>query len=303
MYVPYTIGKLKRLIKFFLTIFRLCRQQPDNILFIIQFKFSFLIGLFARSRKKILDYRTGDLSINPIRRWLPNRIMQFDSLFYNKLSVISEGLKKILKLPSGKTFLLPLGADVISLEPKNYSTIDLLYVGAIQHRNIYQTVIGLSLFLHNFPQARSLTSYTIIGFGSKQDILHLQETIEQSGLTHLVKYEGRIKYTGLKPYFDKCNVGVSFIPVTDYYHHQPATKTFEYNLSGLFTIATNTFENKKVIGPVNGVLCDDTPESFAKALEYFYMNRTKFNENSIRESLSSYHWEKIVKFNLLPILS
>jgi len=42
-----------------------------------------------------------------------------------------------------------------------------------------------------------------------------------------------------------------------YYDCQPATKTFEYILSGMVCIATSTYENKKLINNINGVLCND----------------------------------------------
>lgn len=229
--------------------------------------------------------------------------MGIDSLFYHKVTVISEGLQATLKLPKKRTYILPLGADEISFVPKEYNTLDILYVGAIQHRNIYQTVTGLSLFINKYPHARSNTTYTIIGFGAEKDIKQLQDTIEKHSVTDLVNYVGRVKYTDLKPYFEKCNVGVSYIPVTAYYQHQPATKTFEYALSGLIIIATNTFENKKVIEKDNGVLCDDTPEGFANALEYIYWNKSYFNETAIRQSLWEYHWETIVNTKLIPILT
>lgn len=65
----------------------------------------------------------------------------------------------------------------------------------------------------------------------------------------------------LEPYFEQANVGISFVPMTDHYDAQPATKTFEYSNSGLYVLGTATTENKKSIDN-NGVLIQDTPESF-----------------------------------------
>ena len=80
----------------------------------------------------------------------------------------------------------------------------------------------------------------------------LQSTTNK--LENVCTTHGRIDYYKLKPFFDKCNVGVSYIPIRDYYQYQPPTKTFEYGLSGLVTIATETKSNQEVINNCNGIL-------------------------------------------------
>lgn len=300
IYVPYNIGKFKRLIAYFQTIFKTCNSHPDNILFTIQFKFSFLIGMFAKSKLKILDYRTGDLNNNPLKRWFYNRCMWFDALFFQRVSVITEGLRKLLWL-SKKTAILPLGADVISVEKKNFETFHLLYVGAILHRNIFQTIEGFSLFKEKYQLVN--IQYTIIGFGNESDIELLNQYIKRFKLEESVFYLGRKKVTELTSFFNQCNIGISYIPLKPYYQHQPATKTFEYALSGLYTIATNTYENQQVIDDSNGVLCNDNPEAFAQALGKAYENRLKINEQQVRDSLKHYHWKAIVERDLVPLFN
>ena len=302
IYCNFNVGKISRLVLYFKKIISLSREKQFEAIFTVQFKYSFIIGLFSKSRLKILDYRTGDLSNNGFKRQINNLFLKFDSLFFDKVSVISKGLCKSLRLNEKKTLVLPLGADVISSKAHTYDRLDLLYVGVIKIRNIHQTIQGLGLFLKANHEFRSKVSYTIIGFGPQTDIDRILNVINEWNLNDIVKFLGRKKYTDLKPYFDQCNIGVSYIPIVPYYQHQPATKTFEYILSGLFTIATDTFENRQVICESNGILCDDTPEAFAESLNKLYHQRHKLDEGKIRDSLKDYLWENIINTRLVPFL-
>jgi len=301
VYVPYHIGKLKRLVNYYRTVFRISRQQPNNILFTIQFKFSFLIGVFGHSDKKILDYRTGDLSANWLKRWFLNRLMWFDSLFYSKISVISEGLKN--KLWLGKNaVVLPLGADSMAFNRHLYTKLNLLYVGALDSRNIHETIEGVALFVKRNPQLKEEIRYTIIGFGRPQIENQIKDIIIKNNLEQQIAFIGRKRLTELPFYFEECNIGVSYIPITPFYQFQPATKTFEYIISGLFTIATNTFENRNIINHDNGILCNDNAKSFADSLDFVHAHLDKIDEDKIRNSLNNYTWNSIVKNILEPFL-
>lgn len=114
---------------------------------------------------------------------------------------------------------------------------------------------------------------------------------------------GRVGNTLLKPYFENANIGVSYVPITSYYNVQPPTKTFEYALSGLFTIATATDENKKVVSPTNGILIEDNAQAFCNALEWLDENRSNLREIEIRQSLVEYRWDLLIKKYMLPILN
>ena len=121
-------------------------------------------------------------------------------------------------------------------------------------------------------------------------------------LTSIVKTHGRIPHFKLKPFFDNANVGISYIPITDYYEHQPPTKTYEYILSGIPCLATNTHENIKIINEINGALCNDNPNSFAEGLMIIHKNELLFNSEEIRETLKNHTWKSIVNNILKPTL-
>ena len=75
VYMPYNTGKFKRLLHFYCCLITLTWREKIDIIFTIRFKYCFIIGLFARSKVKILDYRSGDLSSKTFRRIFYNSIM------------------------------------------------------------------------------------------------------------------------------------------------------------------------------------------------------------------------------------
>lgn len=302
IYQRYDTGKIRRLIHFYKGVIGYTKRNKVDIIFIIQFKFCFLIRLFAKSRIKILDFRTGNLRSKKIIRDFNNFILSFNSLFFKNITVISEGLRDLLYLNKHKTLILPLGGDEISNKHHNFNRLDLLYVGSLNLRNIHQTIQGVELFLNKREECKSIVSYSIIGFGSFDEEDKIRRTIEYSGMSGIVRFYGRIQNADLISFFDSCNIGVSYVPKTPYYNHQPVTKTFEYANSGLFTIATSTYENRKVITNCNGILCDDNPEAFALAIEEIYKNRQYIDEALIRSSLKNFRWDEIIKKTLKPYL-
>lgn len=261
-------------------------------------------GVFKRIfplKKMIVDVRTLSISPDPQVRKKADRALIKTCRHYDAVSVISEGVKQKIGDIGRPIYILPLGADCISHAKKDYSSLRLLYVGTFRGRDLDKTVRGVALFVNKYPDV-SLT-YDIIGSGSKAEDEQLRTLVVSMGLNERVKFHGRIENHLLAPYFDNANIGVSFVPITDYYNVQPPTKTFEYVLSGLFTIATATDENRKIISADNGILIEDTEFAFAKALEDILMERVKINEQKVRESLKNSSWKNIVDLNLRYILN
>lgn len=104
--------------------------------------------------------------------------------------------------------------------------------------------------------------YDIIGFGRMEDEERIKNSIKENRLEKEVCFHGRRNHSELRPFFERATIGVCFIPQTSFYDIQPSTKLFEYAMSGLITIATNTLANKKYITCANGVLCNDSVADF-----------------------------------------
>ena len=106
----------------------------------------------------------------------------------------------------------------------------------------------------------------------------------------------------LGPFYERCNVGVAYIPKTEFFDIQPSTKIFEYLFAGMPVIATATLENKRVIMNDNGILIEDNPESFYEGLKRLYNKRHFFDSKIIKKTCGQYSWNRIVKKNLRPYL-
>lgn len=253
-------------------------------------------------KKLHLDIRTVSVSRNEEARQIYDKQLHEYGNLYDSVTVISDGVKERLQLPNAQ--ILPLGSDIISTKEKDYSCMNLLYVGTLKGRDIDKTIKGVDLFLKKHPSVTLI--YDIIGDapeekGTGKMSERYKDLVISLGLEKNVIIHGAKSYQELKPFIDKASYGVSFVPITPWYNVQPPTKTFEYAMSGLFVIATGTVCNKEIISNDNGFIIDDTPEDFMRALETIYSNWAKYDESKIRGSLMMYNWEYIVNRILKPL--
>lgn len=301
-YVSFDGARATRILRFVLTSIRISYHLRPDILFVVYFRLSFLLALLCPSKTKIMDIRTGSLSHGRLGRSLDNTILRFQSLMFNARVVLSEGLRESLNLRNKNTVVLPLGAEIYYAGQHQFESLKLLYVGTLDGRKICDTIEGLALYLQRNGNSIHQLSYTIVGFGSPNEERKLKDTVRRYGLEEVVSFEGRKSYDELQPYFATHNVGVAYVPITKWYQHQPMTKIFEYGLSGMFTLATSTSENARVINEVNGTLCEDNPRSFARALGYIWDRREEFDSSGIRASLADFSWRHLVEYTLEPFL-
>jgi len=301
--VKYVCGhgsKIVRGLRFLKELMQEIKVGDYDIVFLVYFQCCSLLKLKFHKQRFVLDIRSSGILKQKSKRWLYNKILQCESHLFDSITVISKGLADKLKISNAH--ILPLGADSLCKNDKDFSELHLIYVGTFHQRNIDQTINGFGKFYRKLGNKIDL-SYTIIGFGDSQTEEIITRSIAVNGLENVVEFVGRVPVDQLGKHFDKGNVGVSWIPVTDYFQYQPPTKTFEYILSGIPCVATATQANKEVINKKNGVVCGDTPESFYRALLKIYDRRKSFSSDEIRNSLAMYQWKNIVKNNLRTYLN
>ena len=251
-------------------------------------------------KKMILDIRTLSVNADENVRQTYNRKLIKACHSFDYITCISRGIFNQLGIDEEKCSILPLGADAVCVEDKDYSELCLLYVGTLTGRRINQTIDGVGLFVDKHPDVS--IKYDIVGDGWNNEVSEFRTQVVEKGLDGVVTLHGHIPHLQLSDFFSKCNVGISYIPQTSYFEYQPPTKTFEYILSGLVCIATSTFANKEIVNINNGVLIDDNPKSFAQGLEYIWDNRTRYQTSKIAITVTDYSWESIVKRYLCPVL-
>ncbi len=297
-YVFSTSHKLIRGIKY---IFESLKEITKNydLCIIEYFTGCVFLRWFRPFANLILDIQTGSINNSKTKRICDNLLLRIEAFHFKNKTILSERLSNKLKL--GGTHIVPLGAHVISEKQKKFSRIDLVYVGTLQNRRIEKTVLGFDKFYQEYKNKYDF-SYTIIGRGADNEEDELRELVKSLALQGVVEIVGYVKNEDLKVFLDSCNVGVSFIPITEYYDLQPPTKTFEYLMSGMPVIATKTSENCRVVNNNNGVLINDTIEGFYQGLTELYKRRNDFKSDQIRSTVKEYTWENIAINNLKPYL-
>ena len=278
---------------------KLLKDNSYNFILINYFVGCSLIRLSVRNNL-VLDIRTSYISSNLFKRHVFNSLIRFEAAFFKNISIISESLAKFLHFDS-EPHILPLGAPTLPFVEKNFNTLNIIYVGTFHERNIVNTIYAFSKFISD-KHDKGIARYTIIGSGSDAEIKEINEAIEFTGMNKYISYKGVIRYPELLNYLENHNVGMSYIPLTSYYDNQPPTKTFEYLLSGMAVIATETKENKKVITRINGILIKDSIDDVLGGLEYIYNNRSNLNSKVIQIESQKYSWNYIIQENLIPFI-
>lgn len=299
-YVPYKGRKLHRGLRL-LGVFTHEIKRHQGIVFIMYFPGCSVLQCLCQGKRVIVDIRTGSVSPSAPVRWWRNRMVRWECRFFRNVSVVSQSLADHLHLPADKTCILPLGGEKIAVAPKRFDRLDLLYVGTLTGRRIEDTIVGFKRFLQDYG-ARIALTYTIVGDGHQGQLEGLRRMVHRKHLDRFVRLPGYVHRTQLQETFDNCNVGISYVPINGAYDCQPVTKTFEYILAGMPVIATATVENKRVVNRLNGVLIQDTPESFYGGLEAVYVRRKQFNSKAIQRSGGKFSWDRIVNNDFVPYI-
>ncbi len=299
IYVPNAGNRVLRGIFFMIysTFVALCFRGTILVCFFAE---CILLKRLRPYKRMILDIRTLDVSEEAENRRKQDFALKRCVQLYDFVTCISEGVRKKIDVPRSKSAILPLGADIVYSGEKKFNEIRLLYVGTLYNRNIEKTVEGLAIAMRRMDANASI-EYDIIGTGLGNELDILKSEVEKYGLSQRVHIHGYVRHDLLVPFFEKCNVGVSFVPITDYYEYQPPTKTYEYALSGLYVIATDTFANRGIINSENGCLIQDTPSAFAEAILSLHLQNKE--SNRIRNSVGRFQWRKIVDEIMKPILA
>ncbi len=299
IYISRKGAKTRRAIRFLrAAIWHIARMNCPTI--VIHFPLCGILPQIFPWKRIGLDIRTLSVHDDPATRASDNRKIRHDCAKYSVVSAISPQV--IQHLDRDGIYELPLGADTISHASKTYNdSIRILYVGTFTRRHIDQLLDGVLQFAKKHPDIP--LTMDLIGFSDENASMEIiMKKLSDPILSRIVTYHGRIRYTSLKPFFERANVGISFVPITEYFDPQPPTKTFEYALSGLYVIATGTTANKQIITPDNGIVIDDTPDGVVQGLEHYCAIRDRLDERNIRESLKEHTWANICKRYLTPVI-
>lgn len=271
-------------------------QKSDNVI-LKYFPFCSLVALFSL-KEIVLDIRTASVNKSFFVNILLNSFLRFESFFFPKKIILSHSLKQ--RLMFRKARVVPLGAFKKGYSIKKFNALNLIYIGTFNSRDIYKTIDGLKIFIDRHRGIE--VDYTLIGDGKAEVINEITIRVEKYKLQNCVKLTGRLPHTNVGHWLKEANVGISFIPQTNYFDKQPPSKTYEYLLAGMPVLATSTFENKRVVNNKNGVLIFDNSYSFARGLWKIWENRNNWDSEVISKSVEEYNWGHIIDTKLKPYL-
>jgi len=282
----------KRNIRFIYQSYKIIKLNNFDRILIHYFRGCSVLRFFLMNNSNVfLDIRTASVARTKFTRVLMDYFLLSESIFFRRISVISEGVKKRLKL-SRCSVIIPLGANEMNPPFNKRNGIHLIYIGTLSNRNIDQTIDGLKHFISNKPNVS--VSYKIVGTGDAVGMSKIRECISYNNLENVVELIGYVPHYELIEHVKDANIGVSYVPITEYFHFQPVTKTYEYLMAGLPVIATSTFENQKIIDEKNGILIEDNAFAFSAALSKIINLMDTYNSSFIRERMTEHKWEKIV---------
>jgi hypothetical protein len=264
-------------------------------------RFCFILPLFAPKNNFVLQLFTAAVSGSNVKNTINNLEQKFHILFFKNILIGTEWMKEKFKLYKKNVICPKWGHTPISHKLKYYNDIKLLYLGTLTNRNIHETIEGLGIYLKNHRVNCQIT-YDIIGSGKVECEERIRSAISLYDLDNVVKLHGYLGDEQIVDFFDNCNVGVAYIPITDYYTNVVASKLIEYLLSGMVTIATETNENSKIVTCINGVLIKDNPVSFAKGLQEVYKKLNGWSSQKILNDAEKMSIEYNIENEVVPSL-
>jgi hypothetical protein len=279
---------------------KLISEIKYDFLYIFNHKFCFLFSIFLRRVPKILTTYTFSVSKNKIKAKLKNYFFfRINVNAFRYVFTPIDYLQKEFGLSPQKNIIVDWGFSTYSKTKKFFCSIDLLYVGVFDFREISSTILGLAKFIAEYNN-KIVVTYHIIGYGSEEEIKKLKKTIINYKLEKVITFIGYVEHDELKNYFDKCNIGVSYVPKRKVYEDVKVSKTYEYLLSGMPVIATDLKENIKVIDDDNGVIINANPDGFYKGLVKIYNNLKHYDSEKIYTKSRMFSQEYVVKNIIYP---
>lgn len=288
----------------FLILIRAIQKEIEinsfDVIFVIYFFGSSILRLLNLKASINLDIRTIAVTDNKLNNFLLDNLLKLESLLFKYVSVISEETAHQLGIKKYK--VLPLGGECLIKSNILFDDLNLIYVGTLSNRNIMNLIEGFKAYLQDYPFSKKAT-LTIVGDGYGEELQVINKFITNHSLDDFIFTTGYIQNYKLGFYLEKATCGVSFIPITKYYQNQPPTKTYEYLLSGLPVLATNTNANAKIINKQNGILIQDDIDSVSKGIFEISQKLNSYNSNVIKNEMKKSLWANIVSEILEPFLS
>ncbi len=291
-------GAWDQLLFTFKAVSNLKKINPDLIV-IHSNTMNIFYPILCDKNKLVMMTFTPDVNPSKYKRVFWDLYKRLGYAGYKRFLIATEPMIQAFHLQKKKTYLVRWGMNPISIKPKQFDKIRMLYLGTLIGRDIHKTIYGLKEYLATNPEVE-VERYDIIGTGWKENINLIEDAINETGLSNIIKLHGYLNDEDIVPFFDEANVGVAYLPNTSYYNNVICTKVIEYLLSGISSIAVATNENKKYINELNGVVIEDNEHSFADGLHLIAQRFTKYSSAEIMKTVEKESIPYQVKYITVP---
>lgn len=302
-------GRLTLLI-FIIKLIYILRREKFDIIHVFYFTGASLLPIFCKKNGKwVLDIRSGRLN-RGIKGILYNKLIKFESKFFDLVIVVNEGLKnKLFKNDKGERIkILPLGANLKKLRAvkvdrsfwKIYGveleSLILIYIGDFHRtRHLENLLMAFKIVCKNFK--RKNLRLVLVG-GKDKDRKFLKELTKELSIDSKVIFLGIVPYNIIPSLLKNSDIGLSYIPKSNIYDVQPPLKTFEYLAASLPVVATNTKAHLEFLkNRENAIISSDDPVDFAKGIIELIDNSTlrlKLRSNAPID-IEKFDWRHICK--------
>ena len=299
-----TKNTLIRKINYFKLAIKIIKQKKYKFILVNYFPLCSLLLIFNRSL--VVEIRTSYIFKSKLRRLIYNFVLTNEVKLFRNITTLTKSLSEYLKLPK-RTKIIPLGGPLIKKRKINFQNLFFLYVGTFKQRNIHLTIEAFSIFLKSLNFKKNALGieiqYHIVGFGDSSDIEKIKHYIDIFDLSKYVFFHGEVRYPELENIFNNCNIGVSYVPMFDFFKRQPVTKTCEYLLNGMPVIATRLNEHLQLINYENGILINDNITDLTNGFTFIFENRLNFSSESIQIKANTLSWNYIINQILIPYIN
>lgn len=294
------------------------RRHDFSVIHVLYNTNCFLLPLLGRiffkkrKIKYVLHQITFSIAPKQEKRLLENRKAISESGYFDAIITSNQHMseKYYPEDLRDRLFIVPVGVNLEHFKPASFSEVlsikrslfktddkILVYEGTFSGRKLETLIRAFNTLLQRYASARLL----IIGSGDGAGSLN--ELSGSLGIEEKVRFTGIVPYSDVARYVSAAEIGISYVPLIEYYDVQTPLKTMEFLACGLPVIATGTKANKDLIRDgYNGLLTGDSEEALADAMFLLIANdglRKKLAQNA-RESVTRLNWENIVQNDLIP---
>lgn len=267
---------------------------------------------FGGKTKYILHQITFSIAPEVKKREAENRKVisesgYFDAIIVSNRHMLGTYYPQDLR---NKVFTVPVGVNIGHFKPAHSAEIPAMrkelfgtdakvfvYQGTFIGRRLEVLIRAFGVLLKNHAESGLL----LVGSGG--EAAALKGLVKSLGIGEKVRFTDMVPYDKVPLYMGLADIGVSYIPLTDYYDVQTPLKTMEFLASGLPVIATATKANMDLIREgYNGLLTQDDEGSLARAMGSLAADdvlRSKLAQNA-RGSVMGLDWKEIVQRDLSP---